>query len=102
VDELRFVPVPNPTTRADGLLSGQFYFADLTPESYARLANQTIVRQGLVDSPNTSNMIFNTKAGVLSDVRLRRAVRLAIGGCVRRSAAMAPRRLDLSEGYGLV
>jgi peptide/nickel transport system substrate-binding protein len=79
VDELRFVPVPNPTTRANGLLSGQFYFADLlTPESYARLANQTIVRQGLVDSPNTSNMIFNTRAGVLSDVRLRRAVRLAI------------------------
>jgi peptide/nickel transport system substrate-binding protein len=79
IDELRFAPVPNPTTRADGLLSGEYQFADLlTPESYARLANQPTVRQGLVDSPNACNMIFNTKAGVLSDARLRRAVRLAI------------------------
>ncbi len=79
IDELRFVPVPNPVTRVDGLLSGQFHFADLlTPEAYARLANQANVKQGLVDSPNSSNMIFNTKAGVLSDARLRRAVRYAI------------------------
>jgi peptide/nickel transport system substrate-binding protein len=79
IDEIRFVPVPNPTTRVDGLLSGQYHFADLlTPEAYARLANQPNVRQGLVNSPNACNMIFNTKAGVLSDPRLRRAVRYAI------------------------
>jgi peptide/nickel transport system substrate-binding protein len=79
IDELRFVPVPNPVTRVDGLLSGQFQFADLlTPEGYQRLANQPNVKQGLVDSPNASNMIFNTKGGVLSDPRLRRAIRYAI------------------------
>ncbi len=79
IDELRFVPVPNPVTRVDGLLSGQFQFADLlTPEGYQRLANQPNVKQGLVDSPNSSNMIFNTKGGVLSDPRLRRAIRYAI------------------------
>jgi len=79
IEELRFVPVPNPVTRVDGLLSGQFHFADLlTPEGYARLANQPNVKQGLVDSPNACNMIFNTKGGVLSDARLRRAIRYAI------------------------
>jgi peptide/nickel transport system substrate-binding protein len=79
IDELRFVPVPNPVTRVDGLLSGQFQFADLlTPEGYARLANQPTVKQGLVEAPNACNMIFNTKAGVLSDARLRRAIRYAI------------------------
>jgi peptide/nickel transport system substrate-binding protein len=79
IDELRFVPTPNPVTRVDGLLSGQFHFADLlTPEAYARLADQPNVKQGLVNSPNASNMIFNTKAGVLSDARLRRAIRYAI------------------------
>jgi peptide/nickel transport system substrate-binding protein len=99
MDELRFVPVPNPTTRADGLLAGQFHFADLlTPESYARLANQAIVRQGLVASPNTSNMIFNTKAGVLSDVRLRRAVRLAIVPSDMLAAAFGPPQLWRLEG----
>jgi peptide/nickel transport system substrate-binding protein len=79
IDELRFVPVPNPVTRVDGLLSGEYHFADLlTPEAYAQLANQANVKQGLVNSPNASNMIFNTRAGVLSDPRLRRAVRYAI------------------------
>ncbi len=79
IDELRFVPVPNPTTRADGLLSGQFHFADLlTPESHARLANAPNVRPGTVDSPNSSIMIFNTKAGVMSNVLLRRAAQAAV------------------------
>ena len=79
IDELRFAPLPIRPRRPTALLSGEYQFADLlTPESYARLANQPTVRQGLVDSPNACNMIFNTKAGLLSDVRLRRAVRLAI------------------------
>lgn len=79
IDELRFVPAPNPVTRVDGLLSGQFHFADLlTPEAYSRLANQPNVKQGLVNSPNACNMIFNTKVGALSDARLRRAIRYAI------------------------
>jgi peptide/nickel transport system substrate-binding protein len=99
IDELRFVPVPNPTTRVDGLLSGQFHFADLlTPESYARLAGQASVRQGLVDSPNTSNMIFNTKAGVLSDTWLRRAVRLAIVPSDMLAAAFGDQPLWRLEG----
>jgi peptide/nickel transport system substrate-binding protein len=79
IDELRFVPAPNPVTRMDGLLSGQYDFADLlTPEAYARLADQPKVKQGLVDAPNACNMIFNTKTGVLSDMRLRQAIRYAI------------------------
>jgi peptide/nickel transport system substrate-binding protein len=99
IEELRFVPAPNPTTRVDGLLSGQFHFADLlTPESYARLANQPNVRQGLVDAPNACNMIFNTKAGVLSDARLRRAVRLAIVPSDMLAAAFANPPLWRLEG----
>ena len=109
IDELRFVPVPNPVTRVDGLLSGQFHFADLlTPEGYARLANQANVKQGLVDSPNNCHMIFNTKAGVLSDARLRRAHPLCdrairhADRCIRCAAAVASGRLDLSEGNRVV
>src|SRR5204863_1194229 len=38
LDELRFVPVPNANTRVEGMLSGQYQFADLLPvESYSRL-----------------------------------------------------------------
>jgi peptide/nickel transport system substrate-binding protein len=31
LDELRFVPVPNASTRVEGALSGQFHYADLLP-----------------------------------------------------------------------
>jgi peptide/nickel transport system substrate-binding protein len=99
IDELRFVPVPNPVTRVDGLLSGQFHFADLlTPEAYARLANQPNVKQGLVNSPNASNMIFNTKAGVLSDTRLRQAIRYAIVPSEMLTAAFGVPSLWRLEG----
>ena len=99
IDELRFIPVPNPTTRTDGLLSGQYHFADLlTPESYARLKGSATVRQGIVQSPNSSIMIFNTRAGVLSDVRLRRAVQAAIVPEDMMAAAFGDRALWRMEG----
>jgi peptide/nickel transport system substrate-binding protein len=99
IDELRFVPVQNPTTRTDGLLSGQYHFADLlTPESYARLKGSATVRQGIVQSPNSSIMIFNTKSGVLSDVRLRRAVQAAIVPEDMMAAAFGDRTLWRMEG----
>ncbi|CAM5199281.1 ABC transporter substrate-binding protein OS=Castellaniella sp OX=1955812 GN=EPN31_11440 PE=4 SV=1 [Castellaniella denitrificans] len=38
LDELRFVPVPNATTRLEGALAGQFHYADLLQvESMGRL-----------------------------------------------------------------
>jgi peptide/nickel transport system substrate-binding protein len=99
IDELRFIPAPNPTTRADGLVSGQYHFADLlTPESYARLKGNAAVRQGIVDSPNSSIMIFNTKAGVLSNVLLRRAVQAAIVPEDMMAAAFGDRALWRMEG----
>jgi peptide/nickel transport system substrate-binding protein len=99
IDELRFIPVPNPTTRADGLLSGQFHFADLlTPESFSRLKGQANVRQGIVDSPNSSIMIFNTKAGVMSNVLLRRAAQAAIVPEDMLAAAFGDKSLWRLEG----
>lgn len=99
IDELRFIPAPNPTTRADGLLSGQYHFADLlTPESYARLKGSASVRQGIVQSPNSSIMIFNTKAGVMSNVLLRRAAQAAIVPEDMMAAAFGDRSLWRMEG----
>jgi peptide/nickel transport system substrate-binding protein len=99
IDELRFIPVPNPTTRVDGLLSGQYHFADLlTPESFARLKGQANVRPGIVDSPNSSIMIFNTKAGVMSNVLLRRAAQAAIVPEDMLAAAFGDKPLWRLEG----
>jgi peptide/nickel transport system substrate-binding protein len=79
VDELRFVPVPNPTTRAQGLLSGEYDFADgITPEGYADLRGKSGVTVGIV-KPATSNLlIMNTKAGLTSNVLIRQAIQAAL------------------------
>ncbi len=79
IDELRFLPVPNPTTRADGLISGEYQFADvLTPDSYGRLNGQPAIKRGLVDPASWAILVLNAKAGALTDVRLRRAVQAAV------------------------
>ena len=79
IDELRFLPVPNPTTRADGLISGEYLFADvLTPDSYGRLKDQPGITRGIVEPASWAILVLNAKAGVLSDVRLRRAVQAAV------------------------
>src|ERR1700736_5034643 len=45
LDELRFIPVPNANTRVEGMLSGQYQFADLLPvESYSRLEGNAGVK----------------------------------------------------------
>jgi peptide/nickel transport system substrate-binding protein len=77
-DEIRFIPVPNPTTRADGMLSGQYMWADnLTPESYARLKAQSALTADLSHPAGWPLVIMNTRKGIMSNVLLRRAVQAA-------------------------
>ena len=79
IDELRFVPVPIPSPVWMDCSAASSSSPTCSPQrATQRLANQPNVKQGLVNSPNSSNMIFNTKGGVLSDPRLRRAIRYAI------------------------
>jgi len=81
VDELRFVPVPNANTRVEGVLAGQYHFADLLPiESLPRLeqANGRVVP---IRTPSFGfpYLVFNTKEGVFASQPLRQAVEMAIG-----------------------
>jgi peptide/nickel transport system substrate-binding protein len=99
IDELRFIPVPNPTTRADGLLSGQYDFADvLTPQAYAQLANQQKVKRGLVRPSVWAILIMNTKAGLMSNVTMRRAVQAAVAPADMMAAAFGDPTLWSLEG----
>ena len=68
VDEVRFLPSPNPTTRADGLLAGQYHWADnLTPESYARIHGKPDVVPGTLTAALWVLFIMNNKKGVFSN-----------------------------------
>ena len=75
LDELRFVPVPNASTRIEGALSGLYHYADSLPvESLPRLEGQAQVEPIVLKPFGWPLMFFNAKAGALTDPALRRAV----------------------------
>ena len=75
LDEIRFVPVPNASTRIEGALSGLYHYADALPvESLPRLEGQAQVEPIVFKPFGWPLMFFNAKAGALTDPALRRAV----------------------------
>jgi peptide/nickel transport system substrate-binding protein len=79
VGEIRFVPVPNPTTRVDGILSGQYLFADSLPtEMLAPVKGHAGVEPITVKPFCFPLMIFNEHAGPMKDPLVRRAAQAAL------------------------
>jgi peptide/nickel transport system substrate-binding protein len=81
VDELRFVPVPTPNTRVEGVLAGQFHFADLLPlEALARL-DKSGGKAVPVITPSFGfpYLVFNTREGVNASKGMRQAIQAALG-----------------------
>lgn len=78
-DEIRFVPVPDPNTRIEGLLSGQFDYADGLPvEAYDRIAASDVAEPVLIDSFGWPVWAVNHKAGLLTDANIRKALMAAL------------------------
>lgn len=79
VDEIRFVPVPDPNTRVEGLLSGQFAFADSLPaESYGRLSDSDKADPMLLEPFGWPIFAINHKDGLLTDKTIRQALQAAL------------------------
>ena len=79
LDELRFIPVPNANTRVEGMLSGQYQFADVLPvEAYARLETAPSVKPVLTAPFGFPYIVLNTKQGPLANVALRRALQASL------------------------
>ena len=99
VPELRFIPVPNPVTRIGGLLSGEYQFADaVTSEGYARLKGGRGAKPGRMSAPDLVLMFLNTKQGLMSDPRIRRAVLTAIAPEDMLAAAFGDPALWSADG----
>lgn len=99
LDELRFVPVPNANTRVEGVLSGQFHYADLLPvEAASRIdkAGSTVVPI-VTKNFGFPYIVFNTKEGVLTSQPLRRAVQAAVGEGEMLAAAFGDNRFFVVE-----
>lgn len=78
-DEIHFIPVPDPNTRVEGLISGQFDFADGLPaESYDRILNEKRVEPVLLTSFGWPIFAINHKKGLLTDLNIRKALQAAL------------------------
>ncbi len=78
-DEIRFIPVPDANTRVEGLLSGQFDFADGLPaESYDRIAASDVAKPLLLAPFGWPVWAINHKAGLLTNLKIRQALLAAL------------------------
>lgn len=99
INEIRFLPVPNPTTRADALISGQYHWADnLTPESYGRIHKSADITPGLLTAPLWPLFIMNNKKGVMANMGVRKAAQAAINCADALEAAFGDKSLWTLEG----
>jgi peptide/nickel transport system substrate-binding protein len=78
LDEIRFVPVPDASTRVEGAVAGQFAYTDSLPvESFDRLSSGKS-EPVLLKPFGWPVFVMNTKEGLNSDIRIRKAIQAAL------------------------
>ena len=99
IEELRFVPVPSANTRVEGVLAGQFEYADQLPvDAMGRLERAGAgVVPILTRSFGFPYLVFNTKEGVMASAALRQAVQAALGPGEMLAAAFGDTRFFVVE-----
>jgi peptide/nickel transport system substrate-binding protein len=79
IDEIRFIPVPNATTRVSGVISGQYVFADTLPnEALPQLKAAKGVKPVLVKPDWMIFMVLNTRGGATQNPKIRQAMQAAL------------------------
>ena len=78
LDQIEFVPVPDASVRADGLITGEYQFSEqIEPDQYDTIASDPGITPLIVKPYYWCSPHFNKRQGLFTDVRLRRAVALA-------------------------
>jgi peptide/nickel transport system substrate-binding protein len=79
LDEMLIIPVPEDSVRADGVITGEYHFGELlNPDSYDSLKSNPNVDAYVVKPYYWSAIHFNKKQGMFTDLRMRKAFKLAI------------------------
>jgi peptide/nickel transport system substrate-binding protein len=78
LDELRFVPVPDASTRLQGAIAGQFDYVDALPVENAPQLKGSKADAVIFKSFGWPFFFINAKQGPLTNVALRRAVLAAL------------------------
>ena len=81
IEELRFVPVPNASTRVEGALAAQYDYADLLPVEALPRLEQAKGKAVAILTPNFGfpYLVLNTKEGVNASKGVRQAIQIALG-----------------------
>ncbi len=78
VDELQIIPVPDDSVRINGVVTGEYHFADtVPPDQYDSLKSNPDVNTWIVKPYYWYCPHFNKKQGLFTDKRLRQAVALS-------------------------
>jgi peptide/nickel transport system substrate-binding protein len=98
VDEILFIPVPDPISRLTGLEAGEYDVASQIPlDSYARLLGSATVSPHLVGPPMSLVAVLNHRQGLMASRLVRRAFQAALSmEAIMLAAAGSPEfyRLD--------
>jgi len=99
VDEIRFVPVPDASTRVEAAISGQYDYVDSIPvESYDRIAGADKVEPFILQSFGWPVFVMNTGEGIATSQELRQAVQLALNEADMLAAAFGSEDFYKVEG----
>ncbi|RVQ02218.1 ABC transporter substrate-binding protein [Sinorhizobium meliloti] len=79
LDEIRFVPVPDPNTRVEAAVSGQYDYVDSIPvESFDKVKASASTQPIMLKPFGYPVFVFNTAEGLNKDVAVRKAIRQAL------------------------
>lgn len=80
IDTLRFIPVPDVSTRVSGMQAGDYDYAEFIPgDLYDDLSTDSSVKVHVNGAPIFGLMFVNSKDGLLKDnFKLRRAIQTAL------------------------
>ncbi|RXT07169.1 ABC transporter substrate-binding protein [Ammoniphilus sp. CFH 90114] len=79
VENLYFIPVPDPATRVAGIQSGEYDFADDVPiDNYLMLKDDPNLVMSIAKPRRWNGLLFNNKNGVFSNQKVRQAVNAAV------------------------
>jgi len=99
VDEIRFVPVPDASTRVEAAISGQYDYVDSIPvESYDRVAQASAVEPFILEPFGWPVFVMNTGEGIAQSQELRQAVQLALNEEDMLAAAFGSENFYKAEG----
>lgn len=79
LDEIRFVPVPDPNTRIEAAISGQFEYVDSIPvESFSRVSSSSASDPLMLTPAGWPVFVLNSGTGKTTSLPLRKAIRTAL------------------------